>query len=80
MSYLDEVNASLARYAEHRIDPGGFLSAVLANDLYTALGRADEVSLANLVPIAQAVDRLPRACRGSHAAVRMWLANELQPI
>ena len=31
----------LIRYVEHRLQPGDFLYAVLTNDLYEAVGRAD---------------------------------------
>lgn len=36
---------SIARYVEYKIQPGGFMTAVLNNDLYNATGRADSESL-----------------------------------
>jgi len=41
----ENIQASILRYVEHRIKPGGFLTAVLNNDLYNATGRADSESL-----------------------------------
>lgn len=41
----ENIQASISRYVEWRIKPGGFLTAVLNNDLYNATGRADSESL-----------------------------------
>jgi hypothetical protein len=41
----------LARYVLERIPTGGFLEAVLANDLSQAVGRADSESVLYLVPL-----------------------------
>lgn len=54
--------------------PGGFLTAVLANDFIEAVCRADPQSLAALRPIAVYVyDALPSKCHGSYEIVREWL-------
>ena len=45
--------ASITRYVEHGIKPGGFLTAVLSNDLRNATGRADEQNLAALPAIVR---------------------------
>lgn len=42
--------AGLERYVLHRIRPGQFLSAVICNDLRTAVSRADSVNLP-LLPV-----------------------------
>lgn len=44
---------SIMRYVEHGIQPGGFLTAVLSNDLYNATGRADRMNLAALPAIVR---------------------------
>ena len=44
----ENIQASILRYVEHGIKPGGFLTAVLNNDLYNATGRADAESLKSL--------------------------------
>ena len=68
---------SLQRYVEHRIPPGGFLEAVLSNDLMLAVGYADEDSLACLKDLCVIVNcRLPCVCHGSRDRVRQWIANQ----
>lgn len=44
---------SIMRYVEQGIQPGGFLTAVLCNDLYNATGRADRENLAALPAIVR---------------------------
>ena len=39
------LRGSIERYVENRIQPGGFMTAVLKNDLYNATCRADPESL-----------------------------------
>ncbi len=68
------VRESLTLYAEHRIEPGGFLTAVLANDLMEAVGRADADNLMLLSPICGFIyNELPSPCHGSREAVAAWL-------
>lgn len=71
----DGVRESLTDYAGHRVEPGGFLRAVLANDLMEAVGRADEYNLASLAAICGFIySELPSPCHGSYEAVAAWLA------
>ena len=44
----DRMLDGLTRYLEDGIPPGGFLTAVIENDLMEAVGRADEENLKNL--------------------------------
>jgi hypothetical protein len=71
-----EIIDSLKRYVEDRIPVGGFLTAVLANDLYMAFARADQVNEYHLRAITAYVDTLPIGCRGSYEAVRKWLKRQ----
>ncbi len=41
----EHLRGSILRYVEYGIQPGGFMTAVLNNDLYNATGRADKESL-----------------------------------
>lgn len=41
----ENIQIGILKYVEHRIKPGGFLTAVLNNDLYNATGRADSESI-----------------------------------
>lgn len=68
----------LQRYAEHRIPAGGFLTAVLENNLKEAVQRADLQSQRSLTAIVMYCNNyLPRGSWGSPAAVRAWLASDI---
>lgn len=69
---------SLDRYARYGVPTGGFLRAVLENDLHMALARADADSLAALPAIAAYIyNCLPSTCWGStwkvKAHIDQWL-------
>lgn len=67
----------LMRYVEYRESPGGFLTAVLANDLQQAVALADSGNLAALKPICQYVfNQLPRSVWGDFAAVERHLKGK----
>ena len=66
----------LDRYAKYRVRTGGFLHAVLTNNLMEAMRHADSENRENIVEICQYVyDNLPVACYGSEDAVKVWLAG-----
>ena len=66
----------IRRYIENGIEPGGFLSAVLCNDLLEACGRADDE---NRTLIFQYVQFFyccaPSECWGSPAKFNAWCAH-----
>ena len=65
---------SLARYETQGIMPGGFLCAVLSNDLMAAVTSADAYNLKTLKDICQYIyNEMPEASHGSPAAVRDWV-------
>lgn len=65
---------SLLRYVNDHRRPGGFLTAVLENDLAAAMARGDEDSRAGLYAIVCWVyNETPIACWGSPAEVKAWL-------
>ncbi len=64
----------LDNYAKRRIPTGGFLHAVLSNDLMAAMEKADEENRADIFEICQYIyNKLPLPCYGSLKAVRKWL-------
>lgn len=66
----------LRGYGHHGYPVGHFLTAVLANDLMQAVGRADPESLLALKPICQFVyNCLPSGSHGSVETVRDWIAH-----
>lgn len=78
MSLVDAIE-SLRAYADHGRPTGGFLEAVLSNDLMEAIERADESSLANLRAICSFVyNDLPMTCHGSREAVDAWLQRHAE--
>jgi hypothetical protein len=69
----ENVRGGMERYIEYGITPGGFLTAVLENDLADALGRADSNNLPRLQEILSWLhDEVPSVCWGSPAAVSAW--------
>jgi len=70
----------LTRYIEHGIAPGGFLTAVLENNLREACARADDINIRNLPAyIAYLYNDAPSACWGSPEKVDAWVANFRDP-
>lgn len=68
---------SLQLYVESRCHPGGFLFAVLSNDLMGAMDRADDHNREALFEICQFIyNELPNGCHGSPMAVARWLKGE----
>ena len=58
--------AALDRYVNQKYLPGGFLMAVLSNDLFGAVGRADSENLAALPDIVKYVyNHMPADSWGS---------------
>lgn len=71
------VREGLKNYIEHRIPTGGFLNAVLCNNLSEAFGRADHINRECLFQIASWIyNEAPAACWGNPSKVEKWLANE----
>ena len=63
-------------YVDNRIEPGGFLTAVIENDLSGAVGRADGDNLRNLPAIVgYFYNETPAACWGSKEKMTAWLSR-----
>lgn len=68
---------SLDAYVGERRPTGGFLQAVLENDLISAAAYADAENFRALGDIALYVfHNVPSVCRGSRERVRAWLNGE----
>jgi hypothetical protein len=64
-------------YVKHRLHPGGFVTAVLCNDLREAIARADHVNIKHLVEIvAYCWNEIPHTCWGSEEKVVNWLSQK----
>jgi hypothetical protein len=68
--------AALDRYVEHKILPGGFLMAVLSNDLFEAVGRADSENIVALPDIVQYIYcQMPADCWGSKEQIYKFVED-----
>ena len=68
---------TLDRYANSRIPTGGFLQAVLENDLMEAVGRADDINRYRLHEICSYVyNNMPASCHGNKEIVNAWLRGD----
>lgn len=69
--------AALDRYIKHRIQPGSFLTAVLSNDLFGAVARADRENKLALSEICQLIyNEVPGNAWGSSDAVRDYIKGK----
>ena len=67
----------ISDYVEHRYHPGGFIEAVLSNDLFGAVARADKDNLAALPEIVKFIyNQTPSNCWGSKAIVWQYLESK----
>jgi hypothetical protein len=70
---------TLEDYLMRGYQPGGFTTAVLAGDLFSAVGRADHWNRPSIAEIASAVvNTCPSAAMGSYEAVEAWCRDEDQ--
>ncbi|MCK5603638.1 hypothetical protein KAR91_17260, partial [Candidatus Pacearchaeota archaeon] len=64
----------IRRYIDDRIDPSGFLTAVICNDLIGAVGRADNENIDNLPAyVSYFFNEAPSSCWGSKKKMEEWL-------
>lgn len=69
--------AALDRYVNDRILPGGFLIAVLSNDLFGAVGKADSENLAALPEIVRYIyNEVPSGCWGTKDIIWKWVEDK----
>ena len=74
------VLGAIERYVEQCIRPGDCTLAILSNDLFLAVARADEHTLRALPAIvAYVAMKVPEHARGSRDAVEMWLQRITDP-
>lgn len=79
-NYLSAPNSlgpCFRRYIEDKIPPGGFVLAVLCNDLKEACARADDINRRLLWEIvAWLYNEAPSDCWGSPERVEAWLSDK----
>jgi len=68
--------AKLQRYIDVGCPVGGFLRAVISNDLREAVGRADERNISNLPAyVVWLYNEAPSGASGSPEAYQLWLGH-----
>jgi hypothetical protein len=64
---------ALRRYVDEGLEPGGFLTAVLENDLFGAFGKADHINIERLYDICMHIyNEEPSHCWGKEGTVSEW--------
>lgn len=72
---------AIDRYINLGISPGGFLSAVIQNDLFGAFNRADNLSKEHIEDIVTYIyNYLPHSCWGSRQAQLDWMTEKQHPV
>lgn len=72
---------AIDRYIEHGLSPGGFLSAIIQNDLAGAFNRADSLSKEHIENIVTYFwNYVPDSCWGSPEAQRKWITERQRPV
>ena len=66
------MGAGILRWALWSIPSGGFVRAVLENNLYSAAGGADDVNKRLLPEYAEVLNHLPPGSWGSRDAILSW--------
>lgn len=75
----EHIRDGVQRYFEDGIPPGGFLSAVICNDLFGALGRADDINRRKLFDICcWFYNHAPRGSYGSEENMGAWMERRRQ--
>src|SRR6266702_2435822 len=79
-SSIAHIVPSIDRYVNNRIPAGGFLQAVLSNDLKEACARADNQNRYLLFEIVGYLyNEIPASCWGSPERVENWLTPDVKP-
>ena len=72
----ENVRESLERYRDHHIPTGGFLEAVLSNDLREAISRADDTNIRHIPGIVRWIYwKMPSPAWGSPEAFTGWVTG-----
>ena len=70
----------MQRYIEHGISGGSFLNAVLENNLFSAVMRADVTNLKELPSIVKWIHwEIPSSSHGSELTVKAWI-DSFKPV
>lgn len=80
MEIPERTRQAIERYAQQKIETGGFLRAVLENNLQEAFARADEENRELMFEIVKyCYNKIPAECWGSPEKVQCWLIERIRP-
>jgi hypothetical protein len=72
-AHWNDFKEAFVRYVIHGVIPGHFLQAVIANDLFDAVCRADYTSSGILTALVRLVhNEFPTPAHGSRKAIKEW--------
>lgn len=72
----EHMRGGVRRWIEHGIFPGSFLTAVIENDLRTAVAKADDINVNRLADYVRFFHcDAPAGCWGSPEKVEAWNAR-----
>jgi len=75
----DRMMQGIERYVKHYVRPGGFLQAVICNDLKESVGRADDTNMRNLPAyVSYFYNEAPGNCWGSLERMEAWLKKGIE--
>ena len=70
----EHMHGAIVRYIVHGIPPGDFLSAVISNDLFEAIGRADDKNIKRIDAFVKYFYmEAPAQSHGSERDVERWI-------
>jgi len=77
----DHTQGIIRNYIVHGYDPGDFVYSVMSNNLFSAVGTADNLNIVALPEIVKWVyNKAPDACHGSEAKVIKWMSDTKKSI
>jgi hypothetical protein len=76
-TFYDNTIESISNYYYHKLEPGGFVYAMLCNNFVGAALRADSWNQEKLVEYASwLANRMPKAAWGDKETVDAWLRGD----
>lgn len=77
----ERMMGGITRYIEQGVPPGDFLTAIICNDLYEAVGRADDENIANIPAyVGYFYNNAPSQCWGSVEKFNAWMDSKRTPV
>lgn len=73
----DEMMEIIKRYINYGCEPGCFITAIFANDLFKAVGKCDHINMPIIpVYVSYIYNKCPMGCHGSYEAVKYWIEQK----